>query len=86
METIAEGLDTPWSVAELLTRVSGNRASWKHQARGTPGEITAVTGVPEVFAKRQGGLFDAVLHPNFATNNTVFSLMPQVQKTVIKRP
>ena len=34
--------------------------------------MTAVTGVPEVFAKRQGGLFDVVLHPNFATNNTVF--------------
>ena len=36
------------------------------------GEMTAVTGVPEVFAKRQGGLFDVVLHPNFAANNTVF--------------
>ena len=36
------------------------------------GEMTSVTGVPKVFAKRQGGLFDVVLHPNFDSNNTVF--------------
>ena len=73
METIAEGLDTPWSVAELPDGgflVTERPGSIK---RVTPsGEMMAVTGVPEVFAKRQGGLFDVVLHPNFAANNTVF--------------
>ena len=73
METIAEGLDTPWSVAELPDGgflVTERPGSIKHVAPS--GEMTAVTGVPEVFAKRQGGLFDVVLHPNFAANNTVF--------------
>ena len=73
METIAEGLDTPWSVAELPDGgflVTERPGSIKHVAPS--GKMTAVTGVPEVFAKRQGGLFDVVLHPNFAANNTVF--------------
>ena len=73
METIAEGLDTPWSVAELPDGgflVTERPGSIKRVSPS--GEMTAVTGVPEVFAKRQGGLFDVVLHPNFATNNTVF--------------
>ena len=73
METIAEGLDTPWSVAELPDGgflVTERPGGIKHVAPS--GEMTDVTGVPQVFAKRQGGLFDVVLHPNFADNNTVF--------------
>ena len=73
METIAEGLDTPWSVAELPDGgflVTERPGGIKHVAPS--GEMTEVTGVPQVFAKRQGGLFDVVLHPNFADNNTVF--------------
>ena len=73
METIAEGLDTPWSVAELPDGgflVTERPGSIKRVAPS--GEMTAVTGVPDVFAKRQGGLFDVVLHPNFAANSTVF--------------
>ena len=73
LETIAEGLDTPWSLAELPDGgflVTERPGSIKHVAPS--GEMTAVTGVPEVFAKRQGGLFDVVLHPNFSANNTIF--------------
>lgn len=73
METIAEGLDTPWSVAELPDGgflVTERPGGIKHVAPS--GEMTDVTGVPQVFAKRQGGLFDVVLHPKFADNNTVF--------------
>lgn len=73
METIAEDLDTPWSVAELPDGgflVTERPGSVKRVAPS--GEMTSVTGVPKVFAKRQGGLFDVVLHPNFAANKTVF--------------
>ena len=73
METIAEGLDTPWSVAELPDGgflVTERPGGIKHVAPS--GEMTEVTGVPQVFAKRQGGLFDVVLHPKFADNNTEF--------------
>jgi len=31
-----------------------------------------LTGVPEVFAEGQGGLFDVKLDPNFASNNLVY--------------
>ena len=73
IDTIAEDLDKPWSLAELPDGgflVTERPGSIKHVA--TSGEITAVAGVPEVFTKRQGGLFDVVLHPNFAVNNTIF--------------
>ena len=73
METIVEGLDTPWSVAELPDGgflITERPGSIKRVAPS--GEMTDVSGVPEVFAKRQGGLFDVVLHPNFEVNNTVF--------------
>ncbi len=87
METIAEGLDTPWSVAELPDGgflVTERPGSIKRVAPS--GEMTAVTGVPEVFAKRQGGLFDVVRHPTSLPRVLLFSLTPRVQMTVIKRP
>ena len=73
METIAEGLDTPWSVAELPGGgflVTERPGSLKYVAPS--GEMTSVMGVPDVFARGQGGLFDVVLHPDFASNSTLF--------------
>ncbi|MGB2419469.1 MAG: PQQ-dependent sugar dehydrogenase [Luminiphilus sp.] len=73
METIAEGLDTPWSMAELPDGgflVTERPGSIKLVAPS--GEMTNVIGVPDVFAMGQGGLFDVVIHPNFASNRTIF--------------
>ena len=73
-QTIAEGLDTPWSIAELPDDqgflITERPGGLKHLS--ATGEMTAVDGVPSVYAERQGGLFDVVLHPNFSDNQTIF--------------
>jgi glucose/arabinose dehydrogenase len=72
---LADGLENPWSLAflpdggMLVTERPG-----RLRAVASDGRLSAtpVTGVPEVFARGQGGLFDVVLHPRFAENRTVF--------------
>ena len=74
IQTIAEGFDTPWSLAELPNNqgfLVTERPGGLHRVSGE-GEIQSISGVPDVFAKRQGGLFDVVLHPNFEANNVIF--------------
>ncbi|MCH1458879.1 MAG: PQQ-dependent sugar dehydrogenase [Luminiphilus sp.] len=74
IQTIAEGFDTPWSLAELPNNqgfLVTERPGGLHHVSGE-GEIQSISGVPDVFAKRQGGLFDVVLHPNFEANNVIF--------------
>jgi glucose/arabinose dehydrogenase len=74
VETIASGLEHPWSVALLpeggflvterpgrLRRIDGGGKI------GSP-----IAGVPRVFAEGQGGLLDVVLDPGFATNKRVW--------------
>jgi len=74
VETIAEGLDYPWSLAflpngdMLVTELTG-------QLRLITGGVLAdapVAGTPEVLFGGQGGLSDVVLHPDFATNRMVY--------------
>ena len=74
IQTIAEGFDTPWSLAELPNNqgfLVTERPGGLHHVSGE-GERQSISGVPDVFAKRQGGLFDVVLHPNFEANNVIF--------------
>jgi aldose sugar dehydrogenase len=72
VETIATGLDHPWSLAflpdgrVLVTERAGRLSLLQ------AGRKTAITGVPAVYAASQGGLFDVVLHPQFATNGLVY--------------
>jgi glucose/arabinose dehydrogenase len=71
---IARGLDHPWSMAflpdgsMLVTERVGRLRMIKNGAL-LPQPIT---GVPPVHTGSQAGLFDIVLHPNFAQNNVVF--------------
>ena len=74
IQTIAEGFDTPWSIAELPNGegfLVTERPGGLHRVSSS-GETQSISGVPAVFAKRQGGLFDVVLHPDFETNNILF--------------
>jgi len=74
IETWAEGLDHPWSVAflpggaALVTELRGTLR--RIEADGRVGEPLA--GVPAVYFAGQGGLFDVVLHPRFADNRLVY--------------
>lgn len=74
LETWAEGLDLPWSIAflpdgsALVTELGGQL---KPLTAG--GEAGApLEAVPEVYFAGQGGLFDVVLHPGFEHNRLVF--------------
>jgi glucose/arabinose dehydrogenase len=71
---IAKGLDHPWSMAFLpdgsilvTERVGRLRVIKNGSLQAEP-----VGGVPEVHTGSQAGLFDIVLHPNFAQNNIVY--------------
>lgn len=73
VETVASGLDHPWSVAFLpdggllVTELTGQLRVIRDGAVSGP-----VAGVPEVLFGGQGGLSDVVLHPDFATNKLVY--------------
>ncbi len=73
VETIATGLDHPWSLAflpdgdVLVTERAGRlRLIADGVLRDAP-----IAGVPAVFASGQGGLFDIVLAPDFDTTGSV---------------
>jgi glucose/arabinose dehydrogenase len=74
VETIAQGLDHPWSVALmpdgafLVTERPGRLR--RVAPDGTLGE--PIANVPAVFAEGQGGLLDVVLAPDFATSKKIY--------------
>lgn len=74
LRLVAGGLDFPWCVAFLpeggllVTELAGTLR--EVSSDGQVGE--PIPGVPEVYRKSQGGLFDVLLHPDFARNRTLF--------------
>jgi aldose sugar dehydrogenase len=74
VETIAQGLEHPWSVALmpdgafLVTERPGRLR--RVAPDGTLGE--PIANVPAVFAEGQGGLLDVVLAPDFATSKKIY--------------
>lgn len=75
IETVAEGLDHPWSIAflpdgaMLVTERAG-----RLRLVGVDGKLhaEAIAGVPPVFAQGQGGLFDIAIDPEFIANRFVY--------------
>ncbi|MDR6757750.1 glucose/arabinose dehydrogenase [Mycoplana sp. BE70] len=72
VETLATGLDHPWSVevlpdgAYIVTERPGALRIIRD------GKVSApIRGIPPVFARGQGGLLDLALSPDFATNRTL---------------
>ena len=71
---VADGLVNPWSMAwlpggdMLIAERPGRLRIVRH------GRLLAepVAGVPEVFAQGQGGLFDVLPHPDFASNRLLY--------------
>jgi glucose/arabinose dehydrogenase len=74
VETLARGLNHPWSVEPL--------PDGRMLVTERPGRLRLVTqdgkvseplrGVPKVLARDQGGLLDMALDPNFESNNLVY--------------
>jgi aldose sugar dehydrogenase len=74
IETVASGLDHPWSVAfpgdgsMLITERPG-----RLRRIDSSGRLSGpLAGVPEVVWRGQGGLLDVALDPGFAQNGTVY--------------
>jgi glucose/arabinose dehydrogenase len=74
VETVAGGLNHPWSLAflpdgrMLVTERSGNL----RLVTSDGSESRPIAGVPAVKARGQGGLLDVVLDPDFATNHLIY--------------
>lgn len=74
LETVAEGLATPWSVAflpdgrYLVTERRGHM-----RVIGADGTLSEpIAGLPAVHARGQGGLLDVALAPDFATSGMIY--------------
>ncbi|NTJ07723.1 PQQ-dependent sugar dehydrogenase [Rhizobium lusitanum] len=73
IETIATGLEHPWAVAVLpdgtylVTERPGRMRTIRDGKVGAP-----ISGVPEVYARGQGGLLDVELDPKFTSNRTLY--------------
>jgi glucose/arabinose dehydrogenase len=74
VETLAEGLVNPWSLAFLPdgSILVTERDGKLRVIRDSALVAEPVAGVPAPYVKSQGGLFDVLLHPDFATNRTIF--------------
>ena len=73
IETLAEGLEYPWSVAilpdgsALVTEKPGRLRLWKQ------GKLSAsIAGVPKVLYQGQAGLFEVAAHPDYASNHLIY--------------
>lgn len=74
LETWADGLNLPWSIAFLpdgSALVTELRGTLQHLDRNGQ-KSHPVENVPAVYFAGQGGLFDVVLHPRFRENQLVY--------------
>lgn len=72
--TVVDGLEHPWSMAwlpggDILVTERPGRVRVVRGGKLLP---QPVEGVPEVFARGQGGLLDMAVHPDFAANRLVY--------------
>lgn len=66
-------LNNPWALAWLPDgRALINERNGKMRIYKNKRIIGEVTGLPEVYARGQGGLLDVALHPDFAENGWVY--------------
>ncbi|MEM7240248.1 MAG: PQQ-dependent sugar dehydrogenase, partial [Pseudomonadota bacterium] len=74
IERIARGFDTPWSLAFLPddggVLVTERDGALLHVA--ADGSRTGITGLPDVYNRNQGGLFDVVVARDHAETGAVF--------------
>ncbi|MEG9510142.1 MAG: PQQ-dependent sugar dehydrogenase, partial [Pantoea piersonii] len=75
VQVLQEKLNHPWSVAFLpdnqtllITERSGQLRSWRSES----GLSQPIEGVPKAVVRRQAGLLDVVLAPDFAQSRRVW--------------
>ena len=74
VETVARGLDHPWALAFLPDgRLLVTERPGRLRIIERDGRVSEpLDGVPQVFARGQGGLLDVALDPRFADNRLVY--------------
>src|SRR5262245_18161221 len=74
VEAIARGLANPWALAFLPDgRLLVTERPGRMRVVGKDGKLSpALAGVPQVFARSQGGLHDVVLDRDYAQNSTIY--------------
>lgn len=71
---ITDGLNNPWGMAFLpdgrilVTERNGNMRIVDNDGKKSP----ALTGLPDIVSRGQGGLLDVVLAPDFATSQRIY--------------
>ncbi len=72
--TVVEGLEHPWGLAFLPDgRMLLTERPGRLRTVGRDGSLsTPITGVPAVFAQRQGGLLDVALDPAFPDSRLIY--------------
>ena len=89
--TVVDGLDHPWCLAFLPdgALLVTERAGRLRVVRDGVLDPAPVAGVPPVYARSQGGLFDVLPHPDFATNRLIYLSYahgtPQANSTRVAR-
>jgi glucose/arabinose dehydrogenase len=70
---IADNLEIPWSMLMLPSgEILFTEKKGLLKKLLPNGSIESISGVPKVRNRGQGGLLDVKLHPNFATNQTIY--------------
>lgn len=74
VETLAEGLVNPWSIAFLPdgTMLVTERAGRVRIIRDDALAAAPVAGTPDAYVDGQAGYFDVLPHPDFEQNNVLF--------------
>ncbi|HST94805.1 MAG TPA: PQQ-dependent sugar dehydrogenase, partial [Microvirga sp.] len=74
VETAARGLDHPWSLAFLPdNRMLVTERPGRLRIVSEDGTLSEpIRGLPRIAARRQGGLLDVALDPNFAQNRAIY--------------
>jgi len=71
-ETVVDGLNNPWGMvflpdnSILVSEKSGKLI------RAINGKKTEITGLPDIYARGQGGLLDLELHPDYKNNGWLY--------------
>lgn len=74
IETLVEGLKTPWALEKLPDGrfLFTERAGTVHFFDEKGLDPTPISGVPKVFAQGQGGMLDLKLHPQYRENGWIY--------------
>ncbi|MFN2400288.1 MAG: PQQ-dependent sugar dehydrogenase [Gemmatimonadaceae bacterium] len=83
-ETVARGLEHPWGFAFLPDgRMLVTERPGRLRIVSADGKISEpLAGVPEVYARGQGGLLDVALDPRFADNRLVYLSYAEQQEGI----